>query len=111
MSKQRRLLKTPPDKLRKLLEEPKNIYDDIIMDVSADGTTASFHTRTIYDELMTTIPGLELKFESNRSPNGFLYHSYSFLFRVINHSDVFAQLEIEPSDKISHRNEDGSELY
>jgi hypothetical protein len=111
MAKQRRLLKTPPEKLHELLKMQKIIDEEIIMELSADRTTASYRTRVVMDELMTTIPGLELKLISNRSPNGFVYHSFSLIFNVINHSDVFAQLEIEPSDKLSHRNEDGSEIY
>lgn len=111
MAKQRRLLKTPPEKLNELLQMQKFINDEIIMELSADRTTATYRTRLVMDELMTTIPGLELKLISNRSPSGFIYHSFALILNVINHSDVFAQLEIEPSDKLSHRNEDGSEIY
>lgn len=111
MAKQRRLLKTPPEKLNELLQMQKFINDEIIMELSADRTTATYRTRLVMDELMTTIPGLELKLISNISPNGFIYHSFALILNVINHSDVFAQLEIEPSDKLSHRNEDGSEIY
>lgn len=111
MKKERRSLKTAPEKLHEFLRQPKFIQDDIVMETSTDGTTSGFSTRTIYDEEFTTIPSLELKLLSNRSPNGFVYHSFSLNCSVIKHTDVFAQLEIEPADKLSHRDPDGTEFF
>lgn len=111
----RRQLKTPIETLQRLIELPKVIYDPFEMSDSADQRESNGVCPLIYHESeLESISGLSLRCRSIRDMNDFIYHSYALHYispQHAPHQDIIAQLEIEPADKLAHRESGKPPIY
>lgn len=112
MNKPRRDLITDSVKLRELLAAEKIIYEAIVMDEFGEmGNRRRYMNNVLYDQDYESYQGLSVLFDSTRAA-GFIYHSFALIYKPNpRHQDVFAQLEIEPPDKLSHTEAGGIKIY
>lgn len=106
----RRTFNQPEDELRKLIDIPKYTYNDVVMQRINGTNECLYRDNLIYcANTGDTIAGASIQFKSIQV-NDFIYHSFALVYSHKFHQNYILQIEIEPPDKISHR-EAGNVIY
>ena len=110
MTRLRRTFNVPTDELKSILDRPKYVTDDIAMSRVDGENECTYRQNLIYcADSGDTIAGAMIQFRSLQLPD-FIYHSFALTYTHRQHQNFIMQLEVEPPQKISHK-EDGIVIY